>query len=116
MKKTMTLLFLLAVVAGFYALAVNAKGQGNESTRTPTATAQPSQTATVMPWTCTVRTGITSGAVNLRACPGAACGAVLDILTEGETLTVITAGEYVNVTTESGVTGWLNSRYCKNGE
>ena len=116
----MTLLFLLAVVAGCYALAVNAKGQGSEPTATATLPkvggAQPSQTAIVTPWTCTVFTGIEGGAVNLRACPGAACGAVLDILTEGETLTVITAGEYVNVTTESGVTGWLNSRYCKNGE
>jgi hypothetical protein len=111
MKKTMTLLFLLAVAAGFYALAVNAKGQGSEPT--PTATAQPSPTLTPTAPACVVTTGITSGAVNLRACPGAACGAVLDILTEGETLTIITAGEYVNATTESGITGWLNSKYCK---
>jgi hypothetical protein len=111
MKKTITLLFLLAVVAGFYALAVNAKGQGSEPTPTAQAsqTPKPTQTAQV----CTVTTGINNGTVNLRACPGAACGAVLDILTEGESLTIITAGEYVNVTTESGVTGWLNKKYCK---
>lgn len=113
MKKTMTLLFLLAVVAGFYALAVNAKGQGSEPTPTAQASQTPKPTQTEAAQVCTVTTGITSGAVNLRACPGSMCGAVLDILTEGESLTILTAGEYVNVTTKSGVTGWLNSKYCK---
>jgi SH3-like domain-containing protein len=114
MKKTMTLLFLLAVVAGFYALAVNAKGQGSEPTPTATVKPSPTMTPTEAAQVCTVTTGITSGAVNLRACPGAACGAVLDILTEGESLTILyTAGEYIRVRTESGAAGWLNSKYCK---
>jgi hypothetical protein len=51
--------------------------------------------------------------VNLRECKGAACGAVLDILTEGATLNIVTAGEWIRVTTESGVTGWLNKKYCE---
>jgi uncharacterized protein YgiM (DUF1202 family) len=114
MKKTITLLFLLAVVAGFYAMTAKAQGK---TLPVLTATAQPSPpitpTKTESARVCTVRTGISNGKVNLRACPGSMCGAVLDILTEGESLTILTAGDYVNVTTESGVTGWLNSKYCK---
>jgi SH3-like domain-containing protein len=101
---------LLAVVAGFYAMTANAKGQEVAS---PKPTAQASQTATESAQTCTVTTGIHNGTVNLRACPGAACGAVLDILTEGASLNIVTAGEWMNVTTESGVTGWLKKKYCK---
>jgi SH3-like domain-containing protein len=62
---------------------------------------------------CVVRTGYDGGTVNLRACPGAMCGAVLDILTEGERLTVLTAGNWTRAATKDGVTGWLNSKYCK---
>jgi hypothetical protein len=111
-KKVLTLLLLFAVVAGLYAMTATAKGDGVSG---PTQTAQPSQipTPTEAAQICTVTTGISNGAVNLRACPGAACGAVLDILTEGESLTILTAGLYVNVKTEDGLTGWLNKKYCK---
>jgi ABC-type transporter MlaC component len=109
MKKRIFIMFLLLALAGFYAMTANAKGQGGAVD--PTQTAQATQTEAAQ--TCTVTTGIHNGTVNLRECKGAACGAVLDILTEGASLTIITAGEYVNVTTESGVTGWLNSKYCK---
>jgi hypothetical protein len=71
------------------------------------------ETATRSAQICTVTTGIDGGTVNLRACKGAACGAVLDILTEGESLTIITTGKWMNVKTENGATGWLNSKYCK---
>jgi uncharacterized protein YgiM (DUF1202 family) len=50
--------------------------------------------------------------VNLRSCAGTSC-AVLDIVTEGERLTILTAGNWTHVTTEDGVSGWLNSKYCK---
>jgi uncharacterized protein YraI len=60
-----------------------------------------------------VNTGIDGGTVNLRACPGAACGAVLDILTEGASLDILTAGEWLNVETAGGVAGWLNKKYCE---
>ena len=106
MKKKIFIMFLLLALAGFYAMTANAQGQGVAS---PKPTAQASQTATEAAQTCTVTTGIDNGTVNLRACPGAACGAVLDILTEGASLAIVSTGEYVNVTTESGVTGWLTS-------
>lgn len=60
---------------------------------------------------CAVRTGIDGGTVNLRGCAGTTCGAVVGILTEGEAVTVITSGEYYNVTTESGAAGWLAEKY-----
>ncbi len=99
----------LCGVAGFYAMSANAKG--NNDPPAPTASAMPSPTAN--PETCKVITGIDKGTVNLRACAGAACGAVLDILTEGASLDIITAGEWMNVTTARGVAGWINSKYCE---
>lgn len=122
-KRIFIMLFLLAL-AGVYAMTATARDDGGAPDPTQTARIDPpSPTVTPFPpETCKVNTGIEDGTVNLRACAGAACGPVLDILTEGETLRVniITAGEstgyaslYVNVTTESGVSGWLNSKYCK---
>lgn len=112
MRKAIPLLFLVALAAGFYAL-MTASAQG--AIEAPTATAPPSPTITsTTPPACTVWTGIEGGTVNLRACPGSMCGAVLDILTEGESLAILfTAGEYVRVTNASGAAGWLNSKYCK---
>ena len=107
--RILSIILFLALVAGLYAMTGNAKGEGLKVD--PTQPAQPTQTEAAR--TCIVITGIESGMVNLRACPGAACGSVLSILTEGERLTIITAGEYLNVTTESGVTGWLNKKYCE---
>jgi hypothetical protein len=117
-KRILILLAILALaifcgVAGINAITANAKGNG-----VPPATAPRSPTAT--PETCTVRTGIDGGTVNLRACKGAACGQVLDILTEGASLDIITAGEstgyaspWINVTTARGVAGWVNKKYCE---
>jgi uncharacterized protein YgiM (DUF1202 family) len=69
--------------------------------------------------TCMVSTGLEDGTVNLRSCDGTACS-VLAIVTEGESLDIITAGEttgyallWMNVTTADGVTGWINSNYCE---
>ena len=69
--------------------------------------------------TCIVSTGLEDGTVNLRSCDGTACS-VLAIVTEGESLDILTAGEstayaslWINVTTADGVTGWINSNYCK---
>lgn len=103
-KRIMTMFLLLALAGLFYAMTAKANGGGE----VPTATAQPSRTPTV----CNVQTGIDGGTVNLRTCAGVSC-AVLDIVTEGDRLTVNIAGNWANVTTADGVTGWLNSKYCK---
>jgi len=112
MKKAIPL-FLLLLVAAFYvvgvrALHVRATQSVVHHPPTPTVTTVPPPFPT-----CIVTTGIAGGTVNLRECQGAACGAVLDILTEGASLDIITAGEWMNVTTDSGVTGWLNKKYCE---
>jgi len=108
------LLLLLVLAVGLYLMFTNAKGDGGASD--PTQTAQPSQTVqpsqTAQPVTCEVYTGVDGGTVNLRTCAGTSC-AVLEILTEGESLDIVTAGLWTQVTTKDGVTGWLNSNYCK---
>lgn len=104
----MLLLLAFVFVAGFYVMNANAKGQGAKTE--PTQTTQPTNTA--MPGTCKVITGFDGGTVNLRSCAGTSC-AVTDILTEGESLTILTAGLWVNATNADGVTGWLNSKYCE---
>ena len=124
MKKIFKMLLLLALLAFGTLFGVIgwqfASAKGPHATAIPTMTAPPSPTATNKPGTCKVNTGIDGGTVNLRECKGAACGRVLDILTEGASLDIITVGEstgyaslYVNVTTEGGVTGWLNKKYCE---
>lgn len=109
MTKRITTMFLLLALAGLF-YAMTAKANGGEFAPAPTA--QPSRTPTQTPTVCNVQTGIEGGTVNLRACAGVSC-AVLDIVTEGERLQIIAAGAWMNVTTESGVTGFVNSKYCK---
>jgi uncharacterized protein YgiM (DUF1202 family) len=108
-KRIFSMLLLLALVAGFYAMNANAKGEDSaDLTQTEQAT------NTAKPDTCKVITGIDGGTVNLRSCAGTSC-AVLDILNEGETLrmNILTAGKWINIISKRGVTGWLNSKYCK---
>jgi uncharacterized protein YgiM (DUF1202 family) len=106
-KRIMTMFLLLALAVGLYFMQGKANGED-----APTATAQPSRTPTQTPTVCNVQTGIGGGTVNLRTCAGVSCS-ILDIVTEGERLTILTAGNWTHVTTKDGVTGWLNSKYCK---
>jgi len=78
----------------------------------PTNTNQPSPTplATAQP-TCEVTTGYPGGTVNLRACAGMACP-VVTVLTEGDALTVITPGLWLEVTTGAVLTGFIHAKYC----
>jgi uncharacterized protein YgiM (DUF1202 family) len=104
-KRILTLFLLLALAGGLYFM----QADGGEAQ--PTATARP-PTATNAPSGCVVTTGFDAGTVNLRKCAGTSCE-VIRVLTEGERLQVIATGAWMNVTTEDGVTGWLNSKYCK---
>ncbi|MEK6751608.1 MAG: SH3 domain-containing protein [Chloroflexota bacterium] len=108
-KRTFVMFVLLALAVGLY-MTANAKGDRIEPTQT--AQASRTSTSTAKPDTCKVYTGVDGGTVNLRSCAGTSCG-VMQVLTEGESLTILTAGLWVNVTTESGVTGWLYSKYCE---
>lgn len=116
-KRILKMFLLLALAVGFYFYAMTAKVKGDGGAVSPTQTAQPSTgllrlSQTAKPDTCKVYTGVDGGTVNLRTCAGTSC-AVLDIVNEGESLNIVTAGLWVNVTTKDGVTGWLNSIYCK---
>ena len=57
-------------------------------------------------------------AVNLRACPGLEC-VILDTLTGGQLVIVISTqfasdgGNWSNVITQAGESGWINSRYLE---
>lgn len=104
-KRITTLFLLLALAGGWY--ITQGKADGGEI-----KPALPTAPATNTPEACNVQTGIEGGTVNLRTCAGTAC-AVLGIVTEGERLTILTAGAWMNVTTEDGATGYINSNYCK---
>ena len=112
MKKVFWLLIVVSLLAaGFFVMAAGAKG---DRVPDPISTAQPSSVPamTEAAKTCEVYTGVDAGTVNLRSCAGTSCG-VLDTLTEGESLTILTAGLWTQATRADGVTGWLNSKYCK---
>lgn len=108
MKKTLFLLVLVgaATMAFYYSVS---NGQENQAV---------GGTAFFRAWTqtpeinCTVKTGIDTGRVNLRACPGTNCG-VLSVLSDGQALQVIGAGDWLKVQTADNLTGYVNSRYCE---
>ncbi len=79
-------------------------------TNSPTPEAMPVQTPAAD--SCNVNTGIDGGTVNLRSCAGTDCS-VLAIVTEGERLNILAAGLWTQATNADGVTGWINSTYCK---
>ena len=80
---------------------------------TPTAARidQPTPTPTPRPESCTV----TAHALNLRAGAGTSYS-VLAVLDEGDRLTVLELGDWLQVETDTGLTGYINGAYCANGE
>jgi len=81
----------------------------------PAPTQQASPTPTSSPLLCIVSTGYTSGKLRLRDCGSTQCQE-LDLLDEGETLTVKSSGAWLSVVSSSGRSGWINSNYCTIGE
>ena len=73
------------------------------------------KTPTQTPTRCTVDTGTAAGRLNVRSCGGTNCG-VIGILDEGQTVTILAAGNWLNVQTEAGAAGFVNSKYCSIGE
>ena len=61
---------------------------------------------------CSVLTGINAGALNLRSCAGIQCE-IIGALSEGEKLTIVTPGLWLEVRTGDGLTGYINSKFCK---
>lgn len=75
-----------------------------------TNTSQPDQ-STPLP-TCKISTGLEAGTVNLRTCASMDCQ-IIRVLGEGEALEVIASGEWLQVKTGEGLTGYVNSKFCK---
>ena len=64
------------------------------------------------PQTCTVQTGVPTGYLNLRTGAGTDY-AVIRVVNEGETLTVIHFDTWLEVLDAQGHQGYVNSNYCK---
>ncbi len=75
-------------------------------------TIQASPTPTSPPLLCIVSTGYTGGKLRLRDCGSTQCQE-LDLLDEGETLIIESSGDWHQVTSSSGISGWINSKFCK---
>ncbi len=78
----------------------------------PAPTQQASPTPTSSPLLCTVSTGTPGGKLRLRDCGSTQCQE-LEILDEGEMLTVKGSGDWLSVVSSSGRSGWINSKFCK---
>ena len=118
-RKTVLLLAALAMLAISCSLtngatsgaAILAKPLGTPTAAQIDQPIQPAQTPTPAPQRCTVK----AHALNLRACGGTDCG-VIFVLDEGDRLIVLAAGDWLNVQTEAGAAGFVNSNYCEIGE
>ena len=115
-RKTVLLLAALALLVISCSLTNGATMSAAilaTSTGTPTAARidQPTPTPSPTPDRCTV----TAHALNLRAGAGTSYS-VLAVLDEGDDLTILTAGHWLQVETITGAAGWINSKYCKIGE
>ena len=77
-----------------------------------TATAPPIPTPSPSPTPSPERCTVTADFLNLRTCGGTHCGA-LAVLQQGDLLTVLERGHWLNVKTDTGAAGFINSKYCK---
>ena len=82
--------------------------QVSNITHLATATQDPDPILNTMPATCTV----SAQSLHLRECAGLDCS-VLAWLSMGDVLEVLDADQdWLNVTTPTGQTGWVHSKYC----
>lgn len=66
---------------------------------------------TSAPTQCVISTGVQGGKVNLRDGPGTRFN-VIGVLTEGDVLSIAQLGNWYQVITGGGITGWISSNYC----
>ena len=82
--------------------------QVSNKTHLATATTDPDPISHKMPATCIV----SAQTLHLRECAGLHCS-VLAWLSTGEVLNVLdTDQDWIKVTTPTGQTGWVHSKYC----
>ena len=122
-KRFANLSFWLIAVSILLAIITSCSPYVSTPTPTPTqaatATRQLSQVAiiepTPTPRACIVSTGIDAGKLNLRAGASVAYS-VIQTLREGQRLNITDApaqGNWIQIKTLAGVTGWVNAKYCK---
>jgi N-acetylmuramoyl-L-alanine amidase len=121
-KRIFDFCIWLVAASVFLAVLSSCNPYQGLQTATQTAIAGPTSTTEVAraratssptPYpTCTVATGVPAGYLNIRSGPGVQY-AVIGLLREEETLTVITRGDWLEVETAQHQTGFVNSRYCK---
>ena len=89
-------------------LPQDASAQVSNISHLATATPDPNTNSHTMPVTCTV----SAQSLHLRECAGLHCS-VLAWLSAGNVLEVLDADQdWLNVTTPTGQTGWVHSKYC----
>ena len=80
-------------------------------TTTPTRAPEPTPTRPAA-LACAVSTGLADGWLNLRAGPGMAYS-VLQVLQEGQRVTLLDPGAWAHVQTLSGQTGWVYAAFLE---
>jgi len=101
-------LLLLACSLTTPPLPRDASAQVSNISHLATATPDPTTNSHTMPVTCTV----SAQSLHLRECAGLHCS-VLAWLSMGDVLDVLDADQdWLNVTTPTGQTGWVHSKYC----
>ena len=112
--------FYILALAAIFAISCSLTNGATMSAavlNTPTAAPQRADTlkAERIPTPSPKRCTVTAGLLNLRSCGGTHCG-VLAVLDEGDRLTVLELGDWLQVETNTGLTGYINGAYCANGE
>jgi uncharacterized protein YgiM (DUF1202 family) len=111
-------IWLLAAICLLILLTSCSAAVSLPTTPTSAATAmeftvnKPQKTPTTVPLTCTVQTGVQNGYLNLRMGAGTQY-AVIRVVNEGEILTVIQSGTWLEVSDDQGNQGYVNSNFCK---
>ncbi len=118
MKFVILLLFIILVLSGCNPY----QGLYPESSQTPTPAASVSAETPLQPTvaqpdptlrpSCTVTTGVPSGSLNIRTGAGMQYEAI-GLLHEGDVVTILTPGAWLEVETLQHQTGWINSKFCK---
>jgi uncharacterized protein YraI len=108
-KKITVMLILLTLFC--YGVFLLLPEKQVKATATESPTASPMPTALDALTVCRVMTGIPEGTVNLRSCAGTACPVLL-VLSDGQALTIIQAGAWMEVLTADNLRGYINSKYC----
>ena len=127
MKKQIVICILVLVAASLAcglksaaSMTPSVTTRPQAATTTPSVTTRPQDTsqAVILPQgatlaACVVGTGISGGSLNIRQA-GLMDAPVVGTVAEGDALVIIgTAGAWLKVQSSAGLTGYVNSTFCK---